>query len=64
MFRNGGKVIEKPKILGDTRRTGTSVHFKPDNKIFTATIFDYKTIAARLKESAFLVKDLKITYTI
>ena len=60
-FRNGGKVIEKPKILGDTRRTGTAVHFKPDNKIFTATIFDYKTIAARLKESAFLVKDLKIT---
>lgn len=60
-FRNGGKIIEKPKILGDTRRTGTTVHFKPDNKIFTATIFDYKTIAARLKESAFLVKDLKIT---
>lgn len=60
-FRNGGKIIEKPKNLGDTRRTGTTVHFKPDPKIFTSTHYDYKTIAGRLKESAFLVKNLKIT---
>ena len=48
-FRNGGKIIEKPKNLGDTRRTGTTVHFKPDPKIFTSTHYDYKTIAGRLK---------------
>lgn len=59
-YRGGGKVIEKPKNLGDTRRTGTTIHFKPDPKIFSSTIYDYKTIANRLKESAFLIKGLKI----
>jgi len=59
-YRNGGKIIEKPKNLGDTRRTGTTIHFKPDPKIFSSTIFDYKTIANRLKESAFLIKNLRI----
>lgn len=59
-YRNGGKIIEKPKNLGETRRTGTTIHFKPDPKIFSTTIFDYKTIANRLKESAFLIKNLRI----
>ncbi len=59
-FLQGGKKIEKPKIIGETRKTGTTVHFKPDNQIFSSTIFDYKTISARLKESAFLIKGLKI----
>ena len=60
-YRNGGKVIEKPKSLGDTRKTGTTIHFKPDAKIFSSTNFDYKQIAQRMKESAFLIKGLKIT---
>ena len=60
-YRNGGKTIEKPKNLGDTRKTGTTVKFKPDAKIFSSTIFDYKQIAQRMKESAFLIKGLKIT---
>ena len=59
-YRNGGKIIEKPKNLGDTRKTGTTIHFKPDAKIFSSTIYDYKLIAQRLKESAFLIKGLKI----
>ena len=59
-FRGGGKVIERPKNLGDTRRTGSTIHFKPDPKIFSSTIYDYKTIANRLKESAFLIKGLRI----
>jgi topoisomerase-4 subunit B len=59
-YLNGGKVIEKPKILGETKRTGTIVKFKPDRTIFSSTIFDYKTIATRLKESAYLIKGLKI----
>ncbi len=59
-YKNGGKVIEKPKNLGATRRTGTTIHFKPDAKIFSATIYDYKTIANHLKESAFLIKGLRI----
>ena len=59
-FLKGGKEIGKPKFIGNTRRTGTTVHFKPDGKIFSSTIFDYKTVSNRLKESAFLIKGLKI----
>ena len=59
-FLKGGKTIEKPKWLGDTKRTGSIIKFKPDSKIFSTTIFDYKTIAKRLKESAFLIKGLRI----
>ena len=59
-FSNGGKTIEKPKWLGDTKRTGSMIKFKPDGKIFTTTIFDYKTISKRLKESAYLIKGLRI----
>src|SRR5699024_9554847 len=42
-------------------KTGTYIHFKPDATIFSATEFDEETIAERLRESAFLLKDLKIT---
>ena len=59
-YLNGGKTIEKPKWLGDTRRTGSIIKFKPDRTIFSTTIFDYKTIAKRLRESAFLIKGLRI----
>ena len=61
-YLNGGKVIEKPKWLGDTRKTGTTIKFKPDGKIFSSTIFDHKTIVTRLKESAYLIKGLKIEF--
>ncbi len=59
-YQNGGKIIEKPKWLGPTKRTGSIIKFKPDSKIFSSTIFDYKTIATRLKESAYLIKGLRI----
>ncbi len=59
-FENGGSIINKPKILGETKKTGTTVHFKPDPEIFSTTIFDFKTCATRLKESAYLIKGLKI----
>lgn len=59
-YRNGGRIIEKPKNLGDTKRTGSTIHFKPEPKIFSSTIFEYKTIAQRLKESAYLIKGLRI----
>ena len=59
-YRNGGKIIEKPKNLGNTKRTGSTIHFKPDPKIFSSTIFEYKTIAQRLKESAYLIRGLRI----
>lgn len=59
-FEKGGSVIHKPKILGETRKTGTTVHFKPDPSMFSSTVIDYKLCAQRLKESAYLIKNLKI----
>src|SRR5215468_3024764 len=45
------------------RKTGTSVTFKPDGTIMEATVFNYDTLAQRLRELAFLNKGLKITLT-
>ena len=59
-FEDGGSKINKPKIQGTTKKTGTTVHFKPDPDIFSTTIFDYKQCCTRLKEAAFLIKGLKI----
>src|SRR3954453_12703382 len=45
------------------KRTGTKVTFKPDTTIMEASIFNYDTLAQRLRELAFLNKGLKITLT-
>ena len=46
------------------KRTGTSVHFVPDETIFTETvIFEYEILAKRLKELAYLNAGIKITFT-
>jgi topoisomerase IV subunit B len=59
-FSNGGKNISKVERLGDTKKTGTTVYFKPDPKIFSSTLFSYDLIKERLREQAFLIKGLKI----
>lgn len=48
------------KKIGTTRKTGTTVHFKPDPLIFSTTTYSYETLAERLREAAFLLKGLKI----
>lgn len=48
------------KEVGTTDRTGTSVHFRPDDSIFTVTEYKYETVAGRLRELAFLNAGIKI----
>ena len=60
-FEDGGTKVSKVEILGETRRTGTTVTFKPDPSIFTTTVYQYDTIKTRLRESAFLIKNLKMS---
>ncbi|WP_035375916.1 DNA topoisomerase IV subunit B [Haploplasma axanthum] len=60
-FENGGKKIGKLEKIGNTNKTGTSVWFKPDPKIFSTTLFQYDTIKERVRQSAFLISGLKIT---
>ena len=55
-----GKVCYPLKVIGETDHRGTIVHFKPDGKIFETTIFDLGTLVQRLRETAFLTKNLKI----
>jgi len=56
-----GKVATQLKRVGDADRTGTLVIFKPDPEVFEETIFNYDTVAQRLRELGFLNRGLKIT---
>lgn len=50
------------EIIGDTDKTGTTIHFKPDGEIFTETLeYDFDTLANRLRELAFLNRGIRIT---
>ncbi len=62
-FENGGKPVERLKEIGDCsiERTGTSVTFKPDPTIFEeTTVFDYDILKQRVRELAFLNRNLKL----
>ncbi len=56
-----GEPTSKLKKAGASKKRGTKVHFVPDKGIFTATEFNYDTLAQRLRELAFLNKGLLIT---
>ena len=59
-----GKSLYPVKPVGDSDKTGTIVTFKPDHQIFTSTLeYNYETLAARMRELAFLNKGLRITIT-
>src|SRR6184192_2855458 len=58
-----GEPTSKLKKTGTTKKRGTKVHFLPDREIFTATEYNYDTLAQRLRELAFLNKGLLITLT-
>lgn len=55
-----GHVVSPLTIVGDTNKTGTFVHFKPDAEIFETTVYDFNILKQRLQETAFLTKGLRI----
>ncbi len=59
-FHQGGKPTTTLEKKGKTNQTGTTIHFKPDPSIFSTTTYNYETLCERLRESAFLLKGLKI----
>ena len=67
----GGKVYEQEysrgvpqysvREIGTTDITGTIIEFKPDTEIFTASVYNYETVASRLRELAYLNAGIKIS---
>ena len=55
-----GKVCYPLKVVGETELNGTEVSFLPDDTIFEETIFEYKVLRQRLRETAFLTRNLRI----
>ncbi len=70
IYRNGkiyrqeyqkGKPVYSVKEIGNTEKTGTEIHFIPDDTIFITLDYDYSILAARLRELAFLNKGIKLS---
>ena len=59
-FENGGHPVTGLDIIGKSKETGTLVSFKPDPEIFSTTVYSFDILSERLRESAFLLKGLKI----
>lgn len=55
-FENGGKPVTTLEKKGNTKKTGTSITFKPDQSIFSTDTFQFDILAERLREAAFLLK--------
>jgi DNA gyrase subunit B len=58
-----GKPLYDVKEIGTSTTTGTRVHFMPDASIFTVSVYNYQTIANRMRELAYLNKGIRITLT-
>ena len=58
-----GRVVEQIKVIGTTNKTGSEVWFKPDPKIFTHTEINHATVADRLQETAFILKNTEMVFS-
>ena len=58
-----GKALGNVEEIGTSEITGTEVFFQPDESIFNELVYNYDTLAARLRELAFLNKGITITLT-
>ena len=50
-------------VIGETDRTGTTILFHPDASIFTETVYDYETLAGRLRDLAYLNAGITLKLT-
>ncbi len=58
-----GKTVKPLQRIGDSDKTGTTVRFLADDKIFETLEYEYEILENRLREMAFLTKGLRITLT-
>ncbi|MGE5424872.1 MAG: DNA topoisomerase (ATP-hydrolyzing) subunit B [Syntrophothermus sp.] len=72
VYRNGeiflqeyefGKPLYDVKVVGKTDRMGTEITFLPDNSIFITDVYDYAILSSRLRELAYLNKNISLTIT-
>ena len=58
-----GHPTSEMKMMGETEEHGTTIYFHPDNTIFSETVYDYNTLATRLRDLAFLNAGITLTLT-
>lgn len=58
-----GKPTSELKVIGESDTTGTSITFLPDASVFVATVYNYDTLANRLRDLAFLNAGIRLTLT-
>lgn len=58
-----GKPEEDVKVVGESDKNGTQIHFSPDLSIFEVSVYEFSTLATRLRELAFLNKGIKLSLT-
>lgn len=61
-YINGGKIDQPLKEIGTTNQTGTEVHFKPDDTIFSTVEFKASIIKERVREATYLFKGLTVVF--
>lgn len=59
-FENGGVPVTSLEKKGETRKSGTRIHFKPDTTVFSTISYQFENLLERLREAAFLLKGLQI----
>ncbi len=55
-----GAAVTRLEVIGDSKRDGTIIRFKPDSKIFETLDYDFDTVLQRMREMAFLNEGLRI----
>lgn len=58
-----GDTLKELEVVGESKKTGTKISFKPDDTIFETVEFDFNTIKNRIRQQAYLTKGITITVT-